>query len=233
MAWENNTFNTGLYADPANGGVGFTVWESTKDNSPQCGYFLGSSMSAANLFDSVRANINSALSNESFAMYAHKNNNPSAPSIFSLADRTLNDPLTTVGDFFQVKYTWNYRNGYKKLYFLNGANAGNFTVQAASDQYQIAPNESNNFVNMALLSGSAPWGVYKSNSVWTLRADRTSTDTTTIRVIRENSDSTVDTFLTAMKIDVFSLRIAIGNTDNSDTQNNIYFNFLSAYNPYY
>lgn len=224
MAWTNNSFNTGLNADPANGGVGFLSWESNKDNSGNSGYFLGTSLSC-NPIVGAGANINSPLSNESFGMYGHS-------GTYALCDRTLADPLTTVGDFFQVKFTWNFRNGYKKLYFLDGANNGIFAVQTASNEYQIAPSDGFNFVNMFLLSGS-PWDTYKSNSVWTLRADRTGSAQTTVKVIRANSDSTVDTFLTAMNINIYSLRVAIGNTDNSQTENNIYFNFLSSYNPYY
>lgn len=212
MPWTNNSTDTALSAVPDNGGIGFIAWTSSESGGASSGYFLGSS----NEYDG--GNINSSdfftASGTSFGMYGVGSGNN------AYAYRKILQGLM-VGGFITFKIAIQFRNGAKGIrFFRNGTPT--FYFQASNDdRYEYS------------LDGSTwtdtLWG-YNGRSVFTVRAHRTSESNISYTVSR---DGTADTFTvnSSTSTDIDEVAIFVENT-NSGGQNNIYFNFLSAFNNY-
>jgi hypothetical protein len=206
MAWTTNSSNDGLSAIPSNGGTGFLAWTSSKTASNNAGYFLG---------DSTAGGGNVNVGGNAFAIYAHSGTNANAVRDFA-------DPLATVGDFFFCRFTLNYRNGFKGIALRDGTNTNQFLFQAASDAYETFAEDGNGYINTG-------WG-YTGSGIYDLRYT-VNANTRVFSVTRDFSE-TVTRTISSSSLSISNVLFFIGNTDNGDSQNNLYFNSLSTFNPY-
>lgn len=230
MAWENNFANTGLYADPANGGIGFEDWTSSEGGT-------GSDNLDAGFFSyypySTDTNVVlpglSSLNTYCFGIYGKKDTNP---SLYREARcfRNLKSPLMVGGDLV-VTIGLNYRNGFKGVSFKNTSDTGNeikFRLQGASNDLQYyTPSD-----------GTVNWNSVFPYSIngqsFQIRFRRLTADDVSIRVALIGSSSHQDINIDTAgdgNLAVNQLEFFCGDTDRSpNEQNNLYFNFLSSYN---
>ena len=208
MAWTNNSTDTALSAVPANGGTGFQAWTSSEVGGAAAGYFLGSSTEFGG------GNLNS-VDGSSFGMYGQGSGNN------AYAYRKLINGLM-VGGIWTCKIGINYRNGYKGVQFYK-AGTPTFLFQAAADQYQYTTNFST-YTNTG-------W-VYGAQSVFTVRAERTTSSNTAYTVSRDGAPGDTFTVNVATNTDIDEVGFFVGNTTAAQNESNLYFNSLSAYNAY-
>jgi len=207
--WGNNSDNTALSADPANGGIGYQPWTSTEVGGVEAGYFTGNSTQFGG------GNVNSS-DNLSWALYGSKVGNSSAR-----AYRKLINPLE-VGSSFRVKIAIRFRNGFKGAgFFANGANI--FMFQAATDQYQYSTNGGTSWTNLG-------WDYGTGESIFDVAAFRTGSNTHDFVVTQVNTAASVTVPVTNANV-VDELHLFVGNTDGTGNDN-LYVNFISAFNPF-
>ena len=207
MAWTNNSTDTALSAVPANGGTGFQAWTSSEAGGASAGYFLGSSSEYGG------GSLNS-IDGSSFGMYGQGTGNN------AYAYRKMLNGLM-VGGIWTFKIAINYRNGYKGVQFYKSGTP-TFLFQAAADQYQYTTDFSN-YTNTG-------WA-YGAQSVFTVRAERTTVSNTAYTVSRDGSPGDTFTVNVGTNTDIDEVGFFVGNT-SAEGQSNFYFNFLSAYNAY-
>jgi len=230
MAWTNdptNTPSTGLSAVPPNGGSGFQAWTSSKTASIGTGYFLGNAAALG------YANLNSA-DNTAFAMYGHMGGGGGSGNS-TFAFRKPINPLMDNG-IISLKIGVNFRNGYKGVQFLNAGNPV-FTFTVYSNLYRYRFGGAYDYQNT---TGYNTWAslAYQSNSVFNFIYTKISSSFATIDMSRTSSDPSspeeLATFNSSAAINktVDEIRFFVDSADNSLEANNLYFNFLSAYNAY-
>jgi len=218
MAWTNDV-NGGLSAVPANGGTGFQAWTSSEQGDINVGqYFLGDSVGA------TFGNVNS-LNDKAFGLYAAGTGNTA--NVYRKMILGLME-----GGSFTVKFATQFRNGNKGVIVLkSGTPVFNFDV-GGPDQYR----HSRNWTGSSFSSFTDTGWVYSSTSVFTLSVTRPAVGETYFTVTREAdaTDPVVRTtgpLVITNNTDVDEIQFYSSQTDPG-TPNNLYFNFLSAYNAY-
>lgn len=210
--WDDNASGTALSSIPANGGIGFQTWTSSEAGGSSAGY---------RTLDSTEyggGNVNSS-DGLSFAMFGTGFGNNAR-----CYRKTIN-PLQ-IGSSFRVRLGIRFRNGFKGAgFFANGLNA--FLFQAAAtgggDQYQYSVDGGSNWTNLA-------WPYGTGASTFEVTAYRVTTNRHDF-VIRQENTGNIETATRNLGDPVDELHMFVGNT-GSGGDNNLYFNFLSAYNPF-
>lgn len=219
MAWTNdptNTPSTGLSAVPANGGTGFLAWTSSKTATTNTGYFRGNASGAG------YANLNST-DGTAFGMYA----NPLNSFNSAYAYRKPINSLMNNG-ILSVTLGVNYRNGFKGVTFLK-AGVPSFSFDISNDLYRYRFGGSLDY-----RSGTwTNWSIaYNASSVFRVTFQRVD-PFATANIFRINTSD--DTGLLAnntVSRDIDEIRFYVDSTESSIVENNLYFNFLSAYNAF-
>lgn len=220
MAWTNNVVSGGLSAVPANGGIGFQPWTSFEQGDINVGqYFLASSV--ANNFGNVDSSNGLA-----FGMYAEGPGN--TVNVYRKMILGL-----MVGGYFTAKFATQFRNGSKGVVVLtNGTPRFNFDI--GSDQYRY----SNTWTGTSFINFTNTGWPYSSTSVFTLSVQRPSENLCLFTVTRDadafdpiprNTGPIIETSSTNVnEIQFYTSQTDVG----GGTPNNLFFNFLSAYNAY-
>lgn len=222
MPWQDNP-SGGLFADPTSGGIGFDNWTSSEQGTlTNAGYFTGQPFfnSSGGLYSNLASTDGNA-----FGMYGELAGNEAR------CFRKLLAPLALGGNF-AVKLGMNYLNGYKGVIFRKSTTGPVFIFQGAGNAYQF----NNNWNGSSWDPGSwqnAPW-LYKADSVIFIQFDRITSNFANITMTRPNTptrDQTTTNVTTNTDID--QIDFFIGGTDAlPDIENNLYFNFLSAFTAY-
>jgi hypothetical protein len=236
MAFTNDQTSSpskSLSAVPANGGSGYLAWNTeltspfiAKSPSSQTGYAL------LNAENAGYSNMNSP-SNVCFSMYAYQ---PSNNNFYCNAFRKLIEPLQDGGFFLKVRLGINFTNGFKGVQFLSRRQPV-FTFAAfgtASQRYNY--RWGNNYEPWDFSSGgvtggyfSVGLGNYIQNSVFDITMLYSGNLYATVkRGVYSN------TFLAPQSTpkDVDEIRFFVAGTDNSNVENNLYFNSLSGFSIY-
>lgn len=207
--WADNATQTALSADPANGGQGFLPWTSSEAGGLAAGY---------RTLDSTEFNGGNVNSSDglAFCMFGGGFGNNAR-----CYRKTIN-PLE-IGSSFRVRLGIRFLNGFKGAgFFAGGVNV--FLFQGASNQFQFSTDGGFIFSNTG-------WAYGSGNSTFEVTAYRTGTTSYEFVVIQENTGNKVSVPRTITGSPVDELHVFVGNTDGTGNDN-LYFNFLSAYNPY-
>lgn len=204
--WGNNSTNTGLSAVPASGGTGFQAWTSDEVGGAAVGFFTSNSTQFSG------GNINSD-DNNAFGMYGVGSGN------VARCFRKMINPLM-VGGIFSVKFAAQFRNGRKGINVYRQGN-GLFSFRIAGNKYEYSTN---------LITYNDTLWSYSGASVFTLKIERPGFNYIVFQVSRDGTSDNITVPLSGL-VDVNEIEFFVGDTE-SGGQNNLYFNFLSAYNAY-
>jgi len=218
MAWTNDP-NGGLSAVPANGGTGFQSWTSSEQGDSTAGFYFLADSTGDGFGD-----VNSS-NGRAFGMFASGTGN----TVNSYRKMILG---LMVGGSFTVRFATQYRNGNKGVVILNsGTPVFNFDV-GGPDQYRY----STTYTGSIFTSFTNTDWIYSGTSVFTLSVHRPEAGVCTFTVLRD-ADGTDTTPRSTGPIsintntDVDELQLYTSQTEVG-SPNNLYFNFLSAYNAY-
>jgi len=225
--WTNNSTNTGLSADPENGGSGFQSWTSQEEYSggvnTNCGFFI-STPTFNNPFPPPSTYTFPELSageNTCFGIYAHTNTR-------AYARRKMRMPLS-VGGFITVSLGISYRNGKKGVRFIDNTSVPPVTTFAfyASDSeggYRLYTQE----------HGARDPGIgYTINSTFDITIYNTPfASFKGYFLATKVNDTDNDAVFLSDPIKVDEIEFFVENTDDSLETNNLYFNILTGYSAY-
>jgi len=204
--WGNNSTNTSLSADPESGGTGFQVWTSDETGGSAAGFFTASSTQYGG------GNVNSD-DESAFGIYGVGSGN------VARCFRKIINPLM-VGGNYSFKIAAQFRNGSKGINFYRLGNSL-FSFRIAADKYEYSTN---------LITYTDTGWTYSGTSVFTVVATRTGENNIDFKVSRDGTADSITVSLSGL-VNIDEAEFFVGSTE-SGGENNLYFNFLSAYNAY-
>ena len=209
--FSDNAANYGSWTNSSNGGTGFSSWDMWTQNTDAthfAGHFLSSS--AASGFGDINS------PSASFGMYA----NPSGVFVQANAQRFLTDTGSAAvagrqyllpGQSFIIDLAIAFRNGYKGIDLLDQNFNILYNFNVAANKYQTTTN------------ADLGW-TYNQTSVFHLQVNQTDTNSYEVIITRGS-----DVYPSEIRTGQFSgFKLYVGNTDDSNTLNNLFFNNLSV-----